>query len=68
MRDLESRARRAAKRIGSIATKSRWRSGSVDNLGGFMLVEPQGNYVVAGGRFDMSAEEVIAHCTEETAS
>lgn len=58
----EARARRAAKRAGLIARKSRARVGSVDNLGGFMLVNEH-NHVVDGSRFDMSAHEVIAYCT-----
>lgn len=58
----EARARRAAKRAGLIACKSRARVGSVDNWGGFMLVN-QRNQVVAGGRFDLSAHDVIAYFT-----
>jgi len=60
---LEARARRAARRAGLVATKSRWRSGSIDNYGEFMLIEPMGNFVVAGFRYDMSAAEVIEYCT-----
>jgi hypothetical protein len=55
---LDSRARRAAR-----ARKSRWRAGTVDNLGGFMLIDPYINAVVDGSRFDMSAEEVLEHCS-----
>ena len=61
---LDSRARRAAKRIGLEARRSRWRRDSIDNRGGFMLVN-QNNCIVAGERFDMSAEEVIAYCAED---
>jgi len=65
---IEQRARRAAKRAGLIAKKSRRRVGSVDyvgsvdNHGEFMLVDPYTNYVVAGERFDLSAEEVLTYC------
>jgi hypothetical protein len=65
---LESRARRAAKHAGLIARKSRWRLGSVDNFGQFRLVDRYGNYVVAGERFDLSAEEVIEYCREDKVS
>jgi hypothetical protein len=58
----DSRARRAARRIGLVAKKSRWRKNSSDNVGGFQLVDLRGNYVVAGPRFDMTADEVIAYC------
>ena len=36
----DSQARRAAKRIGLLARKSRWRRDTVDNHGGFMLLQP----------------------------
>ena len=47
---------------GLIARKSRWRRDTVDNHGEFMLVDAHTNNVVAGERFDMSAEEVIEYC------
>lgn len=59
---LENRARRAAKRVGLVAKKSRWRVGTVDNYGGFMLTEPFHNRVVAGERFQLEPEGVIEHC------
>jgi len=60
---LEARARNAARSVGLIARKTRWRRDSIDNRGGFMLIEPNGNRVVAGERFDMTAEDVIAYCS-----
>ena len=60
---LEARARRAAKRVGLLARKSRQRR-SLDNHGGFMLVEPRRNYLVAGEHFDLTAEDVIDWCRE----
>lgn len=62
---LEARARRAARRVGLIARKTRWRRDSIDNFGNFMLIEPYGNYVVAGFRFDMTPEDVIAYCSSD---
>lgn len=62
---LEGRARRAAKRKGLIATKTRWRSNSVDNYGGFQLVDAWTNTVVDGLHFDLSAERVIEICADE---
>ena len=59
---LESRARRAAKRVGLRARKSRWRLGTIDNRGGFQLLDPYRNWIVAGEKLDMSAEDVIAYC------
>ena len=59
---LEARARRAAKRVGLRATKSRCREDTFDNRGGFNVVDPYINTVVAGVRYDMGAEEVIEFC------
>ena len=62
---IEARARRAARKVGLVDRKSRWRVGSIDNYGEFMLIEPSGNYAVAGFRYDMTAEEVLEYCTED---
>jgi hypothetical protein len=45
----DSAARRAANRVGLVARKSRWRRDSIDNYGGFMLVDPC--FVVHRSRF-----------------
>jgi hypothetical protein len=58
---LDARARRAARKVGLIARKSRWRAGTVDNYGGFMLIDPATNGAVDSIRFDLSAEYVIEH-------
>ena len=65
-RRLEARARRAAWRVGLLVRKSRKRSNvpNCDNFGEFMLVDRDRNYVVAGARFDLSAEEVLAYCAQ----
>ncbi len=60
---LEQCARRAAPRVGLMARKSRSML-SLDNFGGFILIDPEQNWVVAGERFDMSAKDVIAFCAE----
>jgi hypothetical protein len=62
---LDARARRAAKRVGLLARRSRWRRDTIDNHGQFMLINPRHNFVVAGERFDMSAEEVLEWCRPE---
>jgi hypothetical protein len=61
---MDSRARRAAQRAGLVARKSRWRVGTVDNHGEFMLVDPFHNVPVAGARWDMTAADVIEYCSE----
>lgn len=57
----DSRARRAAKRAGLTVRKSR-RHQSLDNFGGYMLVDPERNLVVAGSRFELTAQEVVDCC------
>ena len=64
----EQRARRAAKRAGLWARKSRWRIGTVDNHGEFMLIDPFSNFVVRGERFSLTPEEVIEYCAGKLAS
>ena len=61
----DSQARRAAQRIGLLARKSRWRRDTVDNHGGYMLIEPYRNLVVAGCWFDLTAADVVELCNEE---
>ena len=57
----ETRARRVAKRNGLVAHKSR-RMISCDNLGGFMLINRYTGGFVAGAKFELTAEDVIAYC------
>lgn len=56
----EARARRAARRAGLRALKSRQRKGvpNLNNRGAFMLLN-ENNGVVAGDRYDLSTEDVI---------
>jgi hypothetical protein len=60
----ESRARRAAARVGLKAIKSRWRRDSIDNYGEFMLIDPYTNTVISGSRFDLRPELVIKMCAD----
>lgn len=62
---LDARARRAAARIGLVARKSRWRAGTIDNYGEYMVVNPSTNFPLAGFKYDMSADEVIEYCREQ---
>ena len=65
---LDSKARRAAKRVGLRILKSRVRTISADNHGEYMLIEPRLNRCLAGERFDLSAESVIEWCRIEAAA
>ncbi len=60
---MDSRARRAAKRAGLIAQKSRQRQ-RIDNYGGYTLVYPYNRQVMYGVRYELSAEEVIDICSD----
>lgn len=59
---MESRARRAAEAVGLYAKKSRKRTWSPHDQGGFMLVEPSRNLCVAGQDYDLDAEDVLTYC------
>jgi len=63
---LDQRTRRAAKRAGLVARKTRRRAGTVDNWGGYQLIDARHNFVVDGSRFDLSAEEVIKICEHDS--
>ena len=62
----DAAARRAAKRAGLIAKKSRRHLGSFNNQGGFRLIEPRTNAVVDGSRFELDADDVIRICRERS--
>jgi nicotinamidase-related amidase len=55
----DGRVRRAAKRAGLMVMKTRWRRNTCDNCGGYMLLEPVRNIIVAGQRFDLSPQDVL---------
>jgi hypothetical protein len=61
---IDSRARRAAARVGLRALKSRQRLHvpNIDNHGDFMLVDVQTSFCVAGERFQLTAEDVVQFC------
>jgi hypothetical protein len=59
---LDALARGAARQAGLVARKSRWRANTVDNHGGFRVVDLHNNLIVAGERYDLSANDVIEFC------
>ena len=59
---LEARARRAARRVGLKASKSRWRANSIDNRGAFQIIDPMRNWVIAGEKYEVSPQDVIDYC------
>jgi hypothetical protein len=59
---MEARARRAARRVGLVARKSRGRVGTPDNLGGFAIIDPSTNSYLLGWSYDLDPEDVIEFC------
>ena len=59
---MEARARRAAKRLGLKAQKSRELKGTIQNRGGFRLVDEERDFIWAGRNYDCAAEGVIECC------
>jgi hypothetical protein len=64
----EGTARRAAKRAGLRAVKRRWHRNTSDNRGGFQLLDPMSNAIVAGAKFELSPAAVIEICERRTDS
>jgi len=62
-RVMNARARRVAKRQGLKAKKGPLREDPErPDRGGFMLIDERSNFIVAGQRFDLTAEAVIEYC------
>ena len=61
---IDRAARAAAASVGLKARRSRWRLGSHTNLGGFTLLDPRTNAVVAGERFELTPDDVVRICAE----
>jgi hypothetical protein len=59
-RSQQARAWQAVKRVGLKARKSRWRAGSINNLGDFQIIDPKHNWIIAGEKFDFTADDVSA--------
>lgn len=60
---LDSRARRAAKRAGLRAEKSRVKTYCWNFQGGYQLIDDRNN-VVNGVNYDLTAKQVIEYCSE----
>lgn len=53
-----SNLRRRAKRLGLRFFMSNWRKETIDNCGGYQVVDVSRNFVVDGARFDCSLDDV----------
>ena len=64
----ENRLRRRAQRLGLAIRKSRAQMLSLNNQGGYRIIDPYRNWIVAGERFDLDlddVEEFLQSCEEE---
>ena len=60
---LDQKVRRTAHRVGRAARKSRSKN-VLDNRGGYMLVDRDTGFPVAGFKYDLSPDEAIEYCAE----
>jgi hypothetical protein len=60
----DDQARRAAKRVGLKARKSRWRANSIDNRGGFQIIDTMRNWIVAAEKYNYTADDVVEFCAK----
>src|SRR2546423_11293348 len=65
MPDQERRLRRLAAHQGLALQKSRSRNFTVDNYGGYRIVDSYRNWLVAGDRFDPTLDDVEGFLTAE---
>ncbi len=61
---IDTRIRRAAKKLGLIVQKSRKAYCPLRNQGGYMLVNPFTNTVVDGQSFDLTPGDVLGLCSK----
>lgn len=66
MSSISTLRRRAAK-LGYRISKSNWRRDSIDNHGGYMIVEIGRNICVAGDRYDLDQSYVEAFLADREA-
>lgn len=53
------RIRREAEKSNLRAIKTRWRSGTPDNLGGWQIIDPRGR-IAAGKNYSLSDDDALA--------
>jgi len=54
----ETKIRRECKKYGMTLKKSRIKNINIDDMGGYMLVDTMGNFVIAGSRFELTLDDV----------
>ena len=61
----EAQLRRRAARCGYGLRRSRARSLHIDNHGGWMIIDPSRNRIVAGERYDLTDDDVEAFLSDD---
>jgi hypothetical protein len=56
---------RAIERQGLRVCRSRWRLHAVDDYGGWQLIEPRTNTIIACERFELNNAQMLAHLEDE---
>ncbi|OGO04593.1 MAG: hypothetical protein A2Y60_01800 [Chloroflexi bacterium RBG_13_54_9] len=66
----ENYLRRKAKRLGLAIKKSRIRSINLDDFGGYMIIDSDRNYLIAGEKFNLDIDDVaeVLNNTERSIS
>lgn len=54
----EARLRRLLRKQGYLLKKSRIKNPHINNMGGYMIVDAQRNFVVNGDRFELDLDQV----------
>lgn len=63
----EIKLRRWATRLGLTLHKSKKRNWTIDDYGGYMIVDPYFNRIEAGQKFDLTLDEVESFLREDEA-
>ena len=64
-RNRAARLRRKLNKLGYTMRKTNWRRDSIDNFGGYAIIDTEYNAVVRGSRFDLDLDDVEEFISEE---
>ena len=64
-RNRAARLRRKLNKLGYTMRKTNWRRDSIDNFGGYAIIDTEYNAIVRGSRFDLDLDDVEEFISEE---
>lgn len=67
-RNRATRLRRKLNKLGYTMRKTNWRRDSIDNFGGYAIIDTEYNVIVRGSRFDLDLDDVEDFISEEEAA